>query len=71
MKGKAMNKIGFDIGEESDQEEQQTGHVESDPVEEEDFGGYGYWLFRAGTDFLMVYGLLMGVKNVINFVRKE
>jgi len=68
-----MNRIGFDIdGEEGDKEEPQTGHAESDPVDdEEDSGGYGDWLFRTGIDFLMVYGLVMGIKNVINFLRKE
>jgi len=71
MKGKAMNRIGFDLGDGSDQEEPQTGHAESDPVEEEESGGYGYWLFRTCTDFFMVYGLVMGIKSVVNFIRKE
>jgi len=67
-----MNKIGFDIGdEESGQEEPPVGHADSDPVEEEESGGYGYWLFRTSADFLMVYGLVMGIKNVINFLKEE
>ena len=67
-----MNRIGFDIGdEESDQEEPQVGHADSDPVEDEDSNEFGYWLFRTGADFFMVYGLVMGIKNVISFLRKE
>jgi len=66
-----MNKIGFDIGDESDQEEPQVGHADSSPVDEEESSGLGRWLYITGTDFLMVYGLVMGIKNVINFMRKE
>jgi len=67
-----MNKIGFDIGDpESDQEEPQVGHADSEPVAEEESSGFGRWLYITGTDFLMVYGLIVGIKNVINFIRKE
>ena len=66
-----MNKIGFDIGgEESDQEEPQPGHADSSPADEERSSGLGRWLYITGTDFLMVYGLFVGIKNVINFIRK-
>jgi len=66
-----MNKIGFDIGEESDQEEPQAGHADSSPVDEEESGSFTRWLYITGTDFLMVYGLFVGIKNIINFIRKE
>jgi len=66
-----MNRIGFAIGEESETEEPQVGHVDSSPADEEETAGYGYWLFRTCTDFLMVYGLIVGSKNVINFIRRE
>lgn len=67
-----MNRIGFDInGPESDQEEPQVGHADSSPIDEEESSGLGRWLYITGTDFLMVYGLVMGIKNIINFMRKE
>jgi len=66
-----MNRIGFDIGEESDQEEPQVGHADSSPVDEEESGSFTRWLYITGTDFLMVYGLVMGIKNILNFMRKE
>ena len=65
-----MNRIGFDIGEESDQEESQVGHADSSSADEERSSGFGRWLYITGTDFLMVYGLFVGIKNVINFIRK-
>ena len=72
MKGKAMNRIGFDIGgDESDQEEPQVGYVDSGPVDEEESSGFTRWLYSTGMDFLVVYGLVMGIKNIINFMRKE
>jgi len=65
-----MNRIGFDIGEESDQEEPQVGHADSNSTEEES-SGFSRWLYITGTDFLMVYGLFVGIKNIIKFMRKE
>lgn len=68
-----MDRIGFAIEEESPEDEkQQEGYAEGAPateVEEEPMG-YGYWLFRACTDFLMVYGLVAAIKNVADYVRK-
>jgi len=66
-----MNRIGFDIGDNSDHEEPQVGHADSDPVDEDESSSFGRWLYITGTDFLMVYGLVIGIKNIINFIRKE
>jgi len=66
-----MNRIGFDISAKSDQEEPQAGHADSSPIDVEESSSFGRWLYITGTDFLMVYGLVMGIKNVINFIRKE
>ena len=66
-----MKRIGFDIEAESDQEESQPGHADSSPIDEEESGGFGRSMYITGTDFLMVYGLVIGIKNIINFIRKE
>ena len=75
LKGNAMNKIGFSIdGEESDQEEPEAGYAESNPeddADEDESAEFRYWLFRTGADFFMVYGFVMGVKNVISFFKED
>lgn len=66
-----MNRIGFDIGDEENHSEEQTGFAESRPMDDEDSGGIGRWIYITISDFLVVYGLITLLKNTIDYFRKE
>lgn len=66
-----MNRIGFDIGGESDQKEPQVGHADSYPQDEDESMLTGEMVYLMLINFFKVYGLLTLAKDIIIFFRKE
>ena len=62
-----MNRFGFMVSDQEEDEQQELGYAESQPVQAEEHwtDGMGDFLFTSCVRFCMVYGLYAAVRDLI------